>query len=106
MAEELAELLGVKVKLAADTIKYLAALIAVMVLLLFFALSPMHALILCGFLVILATLYFKPDHDIQKTAFLVGSALIFLGFAAIFVPSVAHGLISTARGLRQLMLGG
>jgi len=99
MAEEIAEILGIKVEAASRIVQYLAILVGVIAFLLFFALSPIHALILSGFLVLLASIYFNSDKGIY-----VGAILIATGFAGIVLPQFTEQLSALARTLRELLV--
>ena len=88
----------------AEAIKYLAGLIAVIVFLVFFALSPLHALLLCGLLVVLAAFAAKADPTIQKLALCLGIGIMAVGTVGIFVPAFTHRLLSLAEDLRELFL--
>lgn len=88
-------------------VQYLAVLIAVIAFLVFFALAPLHALLLCGLLVILAGFVFKTEVSIQKATLCVGLLLMAIGVVGIFLPSFAGNLLSVADVLKQLfILGG
>lgn len=88
----------------AEAVKYLAALIAVVVFLVFFALSPLHALLLCGLLMVLAAFATKADPTIQKLALCLGFGIMAVGTVGIFVPTFTRTLLSLAEGLKQLLL--
>jgi len=104
MTEEIAELLGVKAEVIARLVQYLAAVIGIIAFLVFFAIAPLHALVLSGLLVILASLYFKAEKSIQKAAFYVGAGLMAVGFMGIFIPSVTTQLLSLASELEELLV--
>ena len=99
MAEEIAGILGIKVEAISRIIQYLAILIGIIAFLLFFALSPIHALMLSGFLVLLVSIYFNSDKGIY-----VGALLTATGFAAIFIPQFTEQLSAFARALRELLV--
>ena len=105
MAEKLLRSLGLAE--LSKAIQYLAALIAVIAFLVFFALAPLHALLLCGLLVILAGFIFQTEASIQKAALFAGLVLMVIGSIGIFLPSFAGNLLSVADVLKQLfILGG
>lgn len=85
------DLLNLKFKPFMDTIRYLAVLIGLIAFLVFFALSPMHALILCGLLVMLASMYLDVEKEIKRIAFYVGCFLTALGALCIFRAFPADG---------------
>ena len=84
-------------------IQYVVALIGVIAFLVFFALAPLHALVLCGLLVILGSMYFNLDKAVQQKALILGVALMGLGVTAIFVPSVGYELLRIAGDLGRLL---
>ena len=90
----------------ADAVKYLAVLIALIVFLVFFALSPLHALLLCGLLIVLAPFATKADPTVQKLALALGIGIMAIGTAGIFIPAFTQNLLSLAEGLKQLLLLG
>ena len=99
------DLLNLKFKPLAEIIKYAAVLIALVAFLVFFAVSPMHALILCGFLVMLGSMYLKVERKVRKMALLIGCLLSVIGVIGILVPAVGLQILSIARELRhQLMI--
>ena len=105
MAEKLVRSLGLAE--LSKAIQYLAALIALIAFLVFFALAPLHALLLCGLLVILAGFIFQTEAGIQKAALCVGLLLMAIGVIGIFLPSFGGNLLSVADVLKQLfILGG
>ena len=85
------DLLNLKFKPFMDTIRYLAVLIGLIAFLVFFALSPMHALILCSLLVMLASMYLDVEKEIKRIAFYVGCFLTALGALCIFRAFPADG---------------
>jgi len=91
------------VGIAGKAVQWLAALIGVIAFLVFFALAPFHALILCGLLVILGGMYFKLDKDVQQKALIFGVALMGVGILAIFVPRVGYELLTIAEDLGRLL---
>lgn len=97
-------ILGLKISVIARTVQVLSILAGVIVFLVFFALAPLHALILSGFVVMLASLFFKLETNLQKTGLYLGVSLVALGFAGITIPAVARGLSLLSDGLEQLML--
>jgi chromate transport protein ChrA len=84
-------------------IQYVAALIGVIAFLVFFALAPFHALILCSLLVILGSMLFNLDKTVQLKALFLGVALMGLGILAILVPRVGYELLSVAEDLGRLL---
>jgi hypothetical protein len=92
-----------KVDVVAKTVQWLAALIGVVAFLVFFALAPLHALVLCGLLVVLGSMYFKLDKTVQQKALFLGVALMGIGVTAIFVPSVGIELLRIAGDLGRLL---
>ena len=84
-------------------VQWLVALIGVVAFLVFFALAPFHALLLCGLLVILCSMYFKLDKEVQQKALILGVALMGIGVLAIFVPRVGYELLTIARDLGRLL---
>ena len=102
MAEKLLRSLGLSE--LSKAIQYLAALIAVIAFLVFFALAPLHALLLCGLLVILAGFIFQTQAGIQKAALCAGLVLMAIGSIGIFLPSFAGNLLSVADVLKQLFI--
>ena len=101
---DIEDLLNLKLKPLTDAIKYVAVLIALVAFLVFFAVSPMHALILCGLLVMLASMYLKVEKEIRKLAFIIGGFFTGLGALCIFIPSIQMAVLSVAEGLRRLMI--
>ena len=85
-------------------IQWLAAVIGFIAFLVFFALSPLHALLLCGLLVILVSFISKADPSIQKYALFLGIAIMVVGGIGIFLPSFARTLLSLADTLKGLLL--
>jgi len=101
---DLEGLLNLKIKPLSDAIRYIVAAIALIVFLVFFAVSPMHALILCGLLVMLGSMYLKVEKEIRKMAFIVGGLITAIGVLGIFIPSLKLQILSIAEDLRQLMI--
>ena len=97
---DIEDLLNLKLKPLADIIKYAVVLIALVAFLVFFAVSPMHALILCGFLVMLSSMYLKVEREVRKMAFLIGCLLSVIGVIGILVPAVGLQILSIAKELR------
>jgi len=77
--------------------KWFMILLGVIAFLVFFAIAPMHTLLLFGTLVLLYSIYAKPESDLP---YILGIAMIILGFAGIFVPKVALTLQSYSVALR------
>ena len=102
MAEKLLRSLGLAE--LSRAVQYIAALIALIAFLVFFALAPLHALLLCGLLVILAGFVFKAEASIQKVALCAGLVLMSIGSIGIFLPSFAGNLLSVADVLKQLFI--
>jgi len=100
---EIASLLGISLKDLVKVAQWLLLLVAFLAFLLFYALSPLHALILSGLLLILASIAFRVEGDIQRLAIYIGAALMVFGVLGIFLPAVLDGMFSLARQLRQLM---
>jgi hypothetical protein len=101
---DIEDLLSLKIKPLSEIIKYAAALIALIAFLVFFAVSPMHALILCGLLVMLGNLYLKVEKEIRKMAFFMGGLLAVIGVLGIFIPAVKLQILLVAESLKQLMI--
>ena len=99
MAEEISKLLGVKSELIMNLIRVLGVVIAFIIFLLFFAFLPMYAVILFGFLTIIASLYFKSDKGVY-----VGLAVLAIGILAIFIPQLAEQLSVLSRILNDLLV--
>jgi len=95
------DLLGLDLKAVAEMVKYLFLLIAAIAFLVFFAVSPMHALILCGFLVMFGSMYLKVEREVRKMAFIIGCLLSFVGFMGILVPSIGLQILSVAEDIRR-----
>jgi len=95
-------LLGIKVE---EMVKWLVVLVSVIAFLVFFALAPFHALMLCGTLIILASLYFKIGPKLAKVALYLGIVLIGVGAAAVIIPGVLAQLRTFASVLRELLIG-
>jgi len=104
MGEEIADLLGVPAKEVAKAVQWVAVLIGIIAFLVFFALSPLHALILSGLLLVLFSMVFKAEKEIQRLALYIGVALMIGGVLGIFVPGVMAEMLNLARQLRQLLL--
>ena len=102
MAEKLVRSLGLAE--LSRAVQYIAALIALIAFLVFFALAPLHALLLCGLLVILAGFIFQTEASIQKVALCAGLVLKALGSIGIFLPSFGGNLLSVADVLKQLFI--
>jgi len=98
------ELLSLKIKPLSD-IKYVVALIGLIAFLVFFAVSPLHALILCGLLVMFGSMYFKVEKENRKMAFIAGLLLMVIGVLGILVPTIKLQILSVAENLRELMTG-
>jgi len=99
MAEEISELLGVKNELILNLIRVLGIIIGLIIFLLFFSFLPMYAVILFGFLTIIASLYFKNDKGIY-----VGLAVLAVGILAIFIPQLAESLSVLSRILNEMLV--
>ena len=93
-----------KIRPLSEIVKYAAVVIALLAFLIFFALSPMHALILCGLLVMLGSLYLKVEKEIRKMAFIMGGLLAVIGVLGILFPAVKLQILSVAENLKQLMI--
>lgn len=104
MSEEIAELLGVKIEAVAKAIQWIVVLIGVVAFLVFFAVAPLHCLVLFGLLIILGSIYFKVETKIQRMAFYAGIGLMILGIAGIFVPELMSRLLAVARQLKELLI--
>jgi len=92
-----------KIDVVAKAFQWLVALIGVVAFLVFFALAPLHALILCGLLVILGSMYFKLDKEVQQKALFLGVALMGIGIFAMFVPRVGYELLRISGDLGRLL---
>jgi len=92
-----------KVDVVAKAVQWLAALIGVVAFLVFFALAPLHALVLCGLLVVLGSMYFKLEKTVQQRALYLGVALMGLGVVAIYVPQVGFELLRIAGDIGRLL---
>ena len=99
MAEEISKFLGVKPEIINSLIQALGILVAVIIFLLFFALLPMHAIMLFGVLTLIASLYFKNDRGIYA-----GLILFAVGVLGIFIPQIAETLSVISRFLRELLI--
>jgi len=99
MAEEISKLLGVKSELIMNLIRVLGIVVALIIFLLFFAFLPMYAVILFGFLTIIASLYFKNDKGIY-----IGLAVLAIGILAIFIPQLAESLSVLSRILNEMLV--
>jgi len=88
-----------------EIIKWIAILVGVIAFIVFFAVAPLHALILSGLLVIFASLYFKVEPRLAKIAIWVGVGLIVVGTAALILPGLAQALRIYTSQLRKLLLG-
>ena len=95
------DLLDLKFKPFMNAIRYIVVLIGIIAFLVFFALSPMHALVLCGLLVMLGSMYLKVEKEIRKMAFLIGCLLSIIGVIGILVPAVGLQILSIAKDLRS-----
>ena len=96
--------LGMKVEVIGKTIQVLSIIAGIIVFLLFFALAPLQALILSGFIIVLASLFFNLQEKIRQTVIYLGIALIVLGFTGIYLPAVARGLSLLSETLKELMM--
>jgi len=103
MTKEITGLLGGKIEAVSNMIRWLVAIIGLISFLVFFALAPLHALILCGLLIILGSMYFKLDKTVQQKAIFLGVALMGVGVAAILVPQVSLELLRIAGDLGELL---
>jgi len=92
-----------RIDAVAKTVQWLVALVGLIAFLVFFALAPLHALVLCGLLVVLGSMYFKLDRKVQQKAILLGVALMSAGVAAILVPQVNLELLRIAGDLGELL---
>ena len=99
MAEEISKLLGVKSELIMNLIRVLGIVVVFIIFLLFFAFLPMYAVILFGFLTIIASLYFESDKGIY-----VGLAVLAIGILAIFIPQLAESLSVLSRILNEMLV--
>ena len=95
---DLEDLLDLKIKPISEMVRYASVLIAFLV---FFALSPMHALILCGLLVMLGSMFLRLEKEIRKMAFMIGCLLSVIGVIGILVPAVGLQILSIAEDLRS-----
>ena len=95
------DLLDLKFKPFMNAIRYIVVLIGLIAFLVFFALSPMHALVLCGLLVMLGSMFLKLEKEIRKMAFLIGCLLSVIGVIGILVPAVGLQILSIAKDLRS-----
>jgi len=84
-------------------IKYIAAAVAVAIFLVFFAVAPFHALILCGLFTVLGSMALKLEKENQQIAIIVGAVLMAVGTIAILVPQVSQELLSIAGNLGTLL---
>ena len=98
---DLKDILDLKIKPITEIVKYAAGLIALIAFLVFFAVSPMHALILSGLLIMLGSMYLKVPKEIRKMAFMVGAILMVIGVIGILVPSVGLQILSVAENVRR-----
>ena len=98
---DLEDLLDLKIKPISEIVRYASVLIALIAFLVFFALSPMHALILCGLLVMLGSMFLKLEKEIRKMAFMIGCLLSVIGVIGILVPAVGLQILSIAEDLRS-----
>ena len=98
MAEEISKLLGVKSELIMNLIRVLGVVIAFIIFLIFFSFHPTLAVILFGFLALIASLYFKNDKGIY-----VGFAILAVGIAVTFIPQLAEKLAVLSRLLNELL---
>jgi len=98
---DLEDLLDLKIKPISEIVRYASALIALIAFLIFFAVSPMHALILSGLLVMLASMYLKAEKEVKKWAFLGDLLLMIIGVIGILVPSIGLRILSIAKELRH-----
>jgi hypothetical protein len=96
--------LGAKIEVVGKTIQVLSVVAGIVVFLLFFALAPLHALILSGFVIVFAGLFFNLQEKIRQTAIYLGIVLIALGFTGIYLPAVARGLSLLSESLKELMM--
>ena len=101
---DIEDLLSLKIRPLSEIVKYAAAIIALLAFLIFFALSPMHALILSGLLMMLGSLYLKVEKEIRKMAFIMGGLLAVIGVLGILIPAVKLQILSVAENLKQLMI--
>jgi len=99
MAEEISKILGVKNELIMNLIRVLGIVVAFIIFLLFFAFLPMYAVILFGFLTVIASLYFENDKGIY-----IGLIILAIGILAIFIPQLAEQLSVLSRILNELLV--
>ena len=99
MAEEISELLGVKSELIINLIRVLGVAVTFIIFLIFFSFHPTLAIILFGFLTLIAGLYFKNDKGIY-----VGLVVLAVGILAIFIPQLAESLSVLSRILNEMLV--
>jgi len=99
LAEEISELLGVKSELIINLIRVLGVAVTFIIFLIFFSFHPTLAIILFGFLTLIAGLYFKNDKGIYA-----GFAILAIGIAVAFIPQLAEKLAVLSRTLNELLV--
>jgi len=77
-----------------EMFKYSAMLVALVIFLIFFALAPLHALMLFGLMIILSTVAFGDlESSTARLLIIIGTLMMVLAIAALFVPKMLQGLL-------------
>ena len=85
-----------------ETFKYLSMLVALVIFLIFFALAPLHALMLFGLMIILSTVAFGDlESSTARLLIIIGTLMMVLAIAALFVPKMLQGLLIASWTVRR-----
>ncbi len=90
---------------ASEAIKWIAVILGLVIFLVFFALAPLHAMILFGLAIIALGLYF-PTSDLSKFTIFTGIMLLAIGTAGVIIPTFEIQIRSVAESFRELLLLG
>jgi len=85
-----------------EMFKYSAMLVALVIFLIFFALAPLHALMLFGLMIILSTVAFGDlESSTARLLIIIGTLMMVLAIAALFVPKMLQGLLVASWTVRR-----
>jgi len=85
-----------------EMFRYSAMLVALVIFLIFFALAPLHALMLFGLMIILSTVAFGDlESSTARLLIIIGTLMMVLAIAALFVPKMLQGLLVASWTVRR-----
>ena len=85
-----------------ETFKYLSMLVALVIFLIFFALAPLHALMLFGLAIILSTVAFGDlESSTARLLVIIGTVMMALSIVAILAPKVLQSLLVASWAVRR-----